>query len=121
MIPLGVATGRTRQPENQAVMASSQSRMWAGGHEQRSLFAENFGGTLLQAIDGRVLAVNVVAHFGFRHGATHRCGRFGDSIAAQIDHERLVVSRLADELGEDFVREHHAARRQAQASADAFE
>ena len=40
----------------------------AGRHEQRRFLARDLRGALLQAIDGRVFAINVVAHFGFGHG-----------------------------------------------------
>src|SRR5580658_6001793 len=58
----------------------------AGGDEQRRLFAGDLRGAALQTIDGGVFAVNIVAHFGFHHGAAHRGRRLGDGIAAKIDH-----------------------------------
>ena len=41
------------------------------GNEQARLALENLRRALLQAIDGRVLAVNVVTHFRLGHGASH--------------------------------------------------
>ena len=86
---------RIRQPENHAIIESSQSSKCArdsrdhflavlgvhldrdgvahgaGGHEEARLFAHDFGRALFQAIDRRVFAINVVAHFGFGHGSPH--------------------------------------------------
>ena len=39
----------------------------AAGHKQRSLAAEDFRGARFQAIDGRVFAVDIVAHLGCCH------------------------------------------------------
>ncbi len=58
----------------------------AGGDEQGGFFAGDFGGALFQAIDGGVFAIDVVADFGFGHGAAHGGRGLGDGIAAQIDH-----------------------------------
>src|ERR1700675_2280863 len=58
----------------------------ARGNEQAGFFAEKLRGALFQAIDGRIFAVNVVAHFGFGHGAAHGGGRPRDGVAAKIDH-----------------------------------
>ena len=41
---------------------------------------------LFQPVDGGVFAVNVVADFGFHHGAPHGGGGLGDGVAAQVDH-----------------------------------
>src|SRR5580704_11128963 len=68
----------------------------AGGNEERGFLFENFGGAFLQMIGGRILAVDVVADFGFGHGAAHGGSWFCDGVAAEIDgsHERfLLVSR----------------------------
>ena len=43
----------------------------ARGHKDRGFLFEYLRGPFLQAIDCRVFAVDVVADFGFRHGATH--------------------------------------------------
>ena len=57
----------------------------AGGDEERGFLFENFGGAFLKAIDGGVFAVDVVAHFGFGHGAAHGGSWFCDGVAAKID------------------------------------
>jgi hypothetical protein len=95
---------RIRQPENHAVIASSQSSRCAlladdfltrlclelhrdsvahraGGQEQGSFLAQNFGGALFELIDGWILAVDIVADFGRGHGAAHRLGWLGNGIA----------------------------------------
>jgi len=50
----------------------------------RMLAPEDFGGPLLQAVDRRVLAIDVIADLGVRHRATHLGRRLGDGIAAEI-------------------------------------
>jgi hypothetical protein len=57
----------------------------AGRDEHARLFAKDFRGAPLEPVDGGVLAVNVVADLGLRHGAPHLGGRAGDGVAAQID------------------------------------
>ena len=57
----------------------------AGGNEERGFLLENFRGAVLQAIDGGVFAVDVVANFGFGHGAAHGGRWFCDGVAAKID------------------------------------
>ena len=46
------------------------------------------GGLLLQQIDRRILAVNVVPNLGRSHRRPHRSGGPRDRIAAQIDYAR---------------------------------
>ena len=48
--------------------------------------------------DGRVLAVDVVAHLGVGHRPPHRGGRAGQGVAAQIDHgsHPLILSAVRD-------------------------
>jgi hypothetical protein len=55
------------------------------GNKQRRLAPENGGRHGFQTIDGRVLAVHVVADFGFEHGPPHFGRRLGDGVAAQVD------------------------------------
>ncbi len=61
-----------------------------GGDKKRRFAVEDFGGSLLQAIDGRVFTVHVVADLGPRHGFAHRFGGTCDRIAAKID-ERPIL------------------------------
>ena len=56
-----------------------------GGDEERGFLFEKFGGALLQAIDGGVLAVDIVADFGFGHGAAHGGSWLCDGVAAKIN------------------------------------
>ncbi len=57
----------------------------AGRHEQPGLLAEQLGGALLEGDDGRVVAEDVVADFGRRHGSAHRVGGSRDGVAAEVD------------------------------------
>ena len=94
-MPSLVGTARIRQPENHASIESSQSSRCAResqitswpcsvciftamvlpmvpvGTKSAGFFAHDFGRALFQTIDGGVFAINVVAHFGFGHGAPH--------------------------------------------------
>ena len=53
--------------------------------EEGRLFAREFRRHLLQPIDGRIFSVDVVSDFGRGHRFSHRFGRLGDGVAAQID------------------------------------
>jgi hypothetical protein len=46
---------------------------------------EQGGDLLLQGVDGRVLAVDVVADLGGGHGGAHGLGRPGERVAAEVD------------------------------------
>ncbi len=59
-----------------------QIALRAGGEEQRALEAEAFGHRGLQAIDGGVVAVHVVAHGRVGHGGTHARRRARDRVTA---------------------------------------
>jgi hypothetical protein len=56
-----------------------------GGDKQRRFFQENFGRALLEAVHGGVFPVDIVTHFGVRHGAAHLLGGLGHGVASQID------------------------------------
>ena len=58
-----------------------------GRHEQRRLVAEQPGDPLLERVDRRVLAVDVVPHLGLGHGPAHPGGRPGDRVRAQVDRQ----------------------------------
>jgi hypothetical protein len=60
-------------------------RLRAGGKEEPRLHAEALGGDLVQAIDGGIVAEDVVADLGLGHGAAHGLGGLGDGVAAQVD------------------------------------
>ena len=57
----------------------------AARHEQCRRHAEALRGDRLQAVDGRILAVDVVADLGRGHRRAHRRGRAGDGVAPQVD------------------------------------
>ena len=56
----------------------------ARGREQRRFMAEQLGRARLQAVDRRVVAVDVVAHFGRGHGGAHGRARAGDGVASEV-------------------------------------
>ena len=62
--------------------------------EERRLHPQELGRALFQPVDGRILAVDVVADLGLRHGLAHLRGRLGDGVGAQVDggHGRRTVS-----------------------------
>src|SRR5262249_59035101 len=57
----------------------------ARGHEERRLLAEQPGRGLLEPVDARVLAVDVVADRGAGHHLAHRRRGTRHGVAAQID------------------------------------
>src|SRR5262249_45980096 len=69
-------------------------RHGARRHKQGGLFAEHLRAALLQAIDGRVFAINVVADFGFEHCLAHRGSGFGNGVATEIDHIKEAKTSL---------------------------
>ncbi len=56
-----------------------------GRHPDRRLLAEQLGDALLQRIDGRVFAVDVVAHLSGGHRLAHARGGLRDGVASQVD------------------------------------
>src|SRR5262249_7562972 len=69
----------------------------AARHEQRGLFAEQFGDPLLQPVDRGVLAVLVVADRCRRHSLAHPGRRKGHGVGTKVDavHARSWQSRTA--------------------------
>ena len=65
-----------------------QIALRAGREEQRARKPEALGNDCLQAIDGRIISVHIIAHFGSGHGRSHARGGLGDGVAAQIDSMR---------------------------------
>ena len=57
----------------------------AGGDKDCSFALENFRGALLQPVDRRVFAIDIVADFRGGHGGTHRRSWLGHGVAAQIN------------------------------------
>jgi hypothetical protein len=66
----------------------------ARGNEKRCFFAENLGSTAFESTNGGVFEIDVVANFGFGHGATHRESGPRDSVAAQIDNAGVILRGL---------------------------
>ena len=67
---------------------SHQSREVAlrtGRKKKRTGKSKAFGDQGLQSIDGRVIAIHIIAHLRGRHGGTHFRRRPGHGIAAQVD------------------------------------
>jgi hypothetical protein len=59
--------------------------------EQGRLLAGQQRVRLLQEVDGRILAVFVVAHFGLGHGPPHLGSRAGDGVRTQVDQHGATV------------------------------
>ena len=57
----------------------------AGGHEDGGLALEDLGGGALEAIDGGIFRVDIVADLGRGHGLAHGGGGLGNGVAAKID------------------------------------
>lgn len=58
----------------------------AGGDERRVFFAQQVGDAFFESADGRVLAEDVVAHFGGGHRGPHGSGGAGERVATEVDH-----------------------------------
>ena len=65
------------------------------GTKTAGFFAHDFGGALLQPVDGGIFAVDVVADFGFGHGAPHGGGGPRDGVAAQVDHDAMNSAKTS--------------------------
>ena len=71
-----------------------------GREKQRARVSEAFGRNRLQAVDGRIVPIHVVADLGGGHGGAHSRGGPSHRVAAQIDqvlhaNRRLPAPRLA--------------------------
>ena len=64
----------------------------ARGDPERGLEAEHPGGGVLQAVDARVLAVDVVAHLGLRHRSPHLGRRLRDRVRTKVDQDSVSLS-----------------------------
>ena len=57
-----------------------------GRQEDRLLVSKELGPSPLEFVDGRVLALLLVAYGGVRDRVTHRPCRLGQGVGAEIDH-----------------------------------
>ena len=64
---------------------ADQIALRAGGDKERVLKAHHAGDLLLQCVDARVIAKDIVAQRRGHHGGTHALGGARHSVAAQID------------------------------------
>src|SRR5262249_38011609 len=64
----------------------------AGGDEQCGFLAEEVGDFLLEPVDRRIFAEDIVAQLGAHHGGTHAGGGAGDGVAAEVDQVRHGAS-----------------------------
>ena len=83
---------------------AQQVALGPGGHEHRRLLAQHLRRQRLQAVDGRILSVDIVADLGRSHRRAH--GRRGtrDGIAAQVDFFHRANGESATE-GTEHTRE----------------
>src|SRR4029077_14526179 len=65
-----------------------------GGYEEGGFLAEDFGGTNFECVYGGIFEIDVVADFGFGHGAAHCRSWAGDSVAAQVDYVGCVLRQV---------------------------
>ena len=93
-----------REGANRNLVAHSARR-----HKQRRLAAKDLRRAPLEQIDGRVLAVNVVANFSRGHRRAHLRRRLGYSVRTQINNRwqslaplRLLVPLVPRFLGPCF-------------------
>ena len=63
----------------------------AGRHEQRRLLAQSLRGEILQAVDGRILVVDVVSHLGTRYRLAHPGGGSSYGVAAKVDRRHRLM------------------------------
>jgi len=61
-------------------------RHGARGNEEAEPLAQHRSGHVLKPIDGRVFAIDVIAHVRAGHRLAHLIGRFGDGVTTKIDH-----------------------------------
>ncbi|MPM93936.1 hypothetical protein SDC9_141078 [bioreactor metagenome] len=57
----------------------------SAGHKQGGFHAGDFGGQGLQTVDRGVIAIDIIAQFGFEHGIVHRFGGLCYCVAAKIE------------------------------------
>ena len=71
-----------------AAMAHDGKQVGLGacGSKKGRFEAEPLGGVGLQAVNRRVVAIDIVSYLGAGHGFAHLGGRAGHSIAAEINH-----------------------------------
>ena len=90
----------------------------SGGHEQGGFLAEDFGCPPLQAIDGGVFAIHVVAHFRFRHRSSHAAGQ--GRVTVSLRKSMMRVESGMYKLLKNFIREQNATRGEPESRAFAL-
>ena len=71
-------------------------RLGTAGDEKCGFHAKHCRGQFFEAIDCRVLAIDVVPHLGRGHGRAHGRGRPGNGIAPEIDPLHSLLLPLPD-------------------------
>jgi hypothetical protein len=85
--------------------------------EQAGLLAEKLRHPLLELVHCRVLGVHVIAYWRGQHGLPHLLSWLGDSVRAQIDHDKsLTTCAMCSLAGCTSLA---CARRQAQGACSA--
>ena len=77
-----LVAGPAQDPERDLV------RHRGRGHEHRLLVAQQLGGACLELVDGRVLALLLVADDGVRDRLAHAGSRLGERVGAELDHAK---------------------------------
>ena len=88
LVPKGVAplADDVLVPTLAVAENAEQISLRAARHEQGRLLAEHLRAQVLEAVDRRVLAIDVVTNLGCGHGGSHRRRGNGHGVAAQVDH-----------------------------------
>ena len=94
--PYGITGGRTgeavclaRGRLGQALRQESDAVL--DGDEECRLLAQHLGCQLLETVDRRIFAINIVADFGARHRFAHPRRRVGYCIRTKIDYHCLSL------------------------------
>ena len=64
---------------------AAEVALGAGGHEQGGFKAEHGGDGILERVDARVVAEDIITERGRYHSGAHGRGRAGHGVAAQIN------------------------------------
>ena len=71
----------------------------SGRHEDRSLSSHELRRSLFEAVDRGIFAVDIVSHFGARHGLPHvvcgMCYRIGSQVDNRVIHKGILPAQSA--------------------------